>query len=250
MTECKWDAPMIIDMHAHFHETATAKWARRNGFDRTALFANPGRNKETLEYCMKSGGEFIPYCRLDFDDIARACDQARQFAAQGFRGVKVQPMTDHFLPHEKRMYPLWETLQELGLPITTHAGAVKYGSHCVNFSDPSGWSQVAWDFPRLKIVISHLGGNYHFEAMTICEACPNVWMDTAHLWYWCRRMLPPVKPIELVERAVKFCGAEKIVFASEGMTPDFLYEGAGLDREDLKLILWKNALRILGEPEV
>ncbi|MCX7806418.1 MAG: amidohydrolase family protein, partial [Planctomycetota bacterium] len=203
-----------------------------------------------LEYCARSGGEFIPYCRLDLDDIPKACDQVRRFAAMGFRGVKFQPMTDRFLPHERRMYPLWETIQGLGLPITAHAGAVKYRSHCVNFADPSGWSQVAWDFPRLKIVIAHMGGNYHFEALTICEACDNVWMDTAHLWYWCRRMLPPVRPIEMVERAVRFCGAGRIVFASEGMTPEFLYEGATLDREGLKLILWKNALRILGEPEV
>jgi len=244
-----FEPPMVIDMHAHLHEPGTSKWAAQQGIDRTVLMSGPNQNDEVLSYCAASEGRFIPFCRVRLDDIPRACDRLREYAARGARGFKFQPMVERFLPHEERMYPVWETIQALGLPLTSHAGSVKYEGHCVNYADPSGWSQVAWDFPRLKIVIAHLGGDRGFEALTVCEACPNVYMDTAHLHYWCSRMLPRVTPFELVERAVGACGREKILFASEGMTPGFLYEGVGLDREALKFVFWKNALRLLGEAD-
>jgi len=246
----RFEPPMVIDMHAHLHEPGTTKWADQQGFDRTVIMTNPGQNDESMAFCKKSGWRFIPFCRLNMEDISKACDEVREFAEKGFRGVKVQPMTDRFLPDEQRMYPLWETIEELELPITAHAGCVKFPEHCVNFADPSGWSQVAVDFPKLTIVIAHLGGNYTYEALTIAESCENVYLDTAHLHYFCARMLPRVQPIELVERAVKYAGAKKVLFASEGMTPQYILDSLDISMEDRKYIFWKNALRVLGEPDV
>ncbi|MBN1808082.1 MAG: amidohydrolase family protein [Planctomycetes bacterium] len=250
MADVEFEPPMIIDMHAHLHEPGTTKWAEVQRIDRTVLLSGPDSNEEVLEFCRKSGGRFIPYCRVRVDDVPEACDRLREFAGTGFRGVKFQPMTERFLPHEDRMYPVWETIQELGLPITSHAGAVHFGNHCINWADPSGWSQVAWDFPELTIVIAHMGGNYHYEALAAAEACPNVYLDTAFLQHFCSRMLPRVEPAELVLRAIRYAGAGKIVFASEGMTPDFIWNCNDIQAEERKRIFWKNALEILGEPEV
>lgn len=241
---------MLIDMHQHLHEPGTVKWAEMHRIDRTVLLAGGTNNDEVLRFCRENAGVYIPYCFLDLSDISKACEQARQFNSEGFVGCKFQPLTQRFLPHEKRMRPLWETLQELGMPLTSHSGSVTFSNHCVNYADPSGWSEVAWDFPKLRIVIAHMGGDYHTQALAIAEACENVWLDTAYLHWFCARSLPRVTPAELVTRAVRYAGAGSVVYASEGMTPQFIWDNLDVSLDDRKLIFWKNALKVLGEPDM
>jgi predicted TIM-barrel fold metal-dependent hydrolase len=82
--------------------------------------------------------------------------------------------------------------------------------------------------------------------MVICSNHPNVYMDTAYLHFFCDRSLPQVQPIELVARAVRFCGPEKILFASEDVHPSLIAD-SHLPENTRKLILSGNALRLLDE---
>ncbi len=245
------EPPMIIDYHAHLHQPGTEKWTEVQKFDRVVLMSGgPHDNAKLMKFCSDKNGKYIPFCRLDLDDIEADVREVRRLAAEGFRGVKFQPMTQRFLPHERRLYPLWAAIEELGLPITSHSGTVSFPGHVANFADPTGWGQVAADFPKLKIVIAHMGGDYNFQALVMAETHPNVYMDTAHLQYFCPRFLPPIEPIILIERALRFAGADKILFGSEGMTPHFIWNSVNVGMEDRKKIFWKNALRLLGEKEI
>ena len=247
----EFQPPMVIDAHAHLYFPGTVEWANLQGITRTFLMSGSTGNDGMLDFCKKSDGVYIPYCHLDFKpiaDVPAACEQARRFKSMGFVGMKFQPLNQRFLPNEKRLYPLWKTLEELQMPITSHSGAVVFPGHCVNYADPSGWGEVAVDFPDLKINIAHMGGNYHFNALTIAESCPNVYLDTAYLDFFCRRMLPRVQPHEIVLMAIRYA-REKVLFASEGMTPDFIYNCIDITRDDRKYIFWKNAQRLIGEPE-
>lgn len=250
MSAPRWEPPMVIDFHSHLAEPGSEKFARQQGFDRTVVFAGPTNHARVLEFCQASEGRFIPYGWLDMSDAARACDQARSFKERGFRGIKFQPMLQRFRPEDEALAPLWKTLEALNLPLTSHAGSTGLGHHLANFANPSGWAQVAEDHPGLRIVIAHMGGNYTYEALTMAEAFPNVYLDTANLDYYSARSLPRVSSVEVVERAVRFAGAGKVIFASEGMTPDLIYRSDAISRNDRKRIFWKNALEVLGEPDV
>jgi len=251
MENIKFEPPLIIDYHSHLNVPGSEKWAKIQHIDRTVLLSgSQDDNQCVMDFCKDKGGRFIPFCRLDLDNVEEAVCEVRKLAKQGFKGVKFQPLVQRFLPDERRLYPLWAAIEELGLPITSHAGTVAFGGHAANFANPSGWSQIALDFPNLNIVIAHMGGDFSFQALVMAEIHPNIYLDTAHLSFFCARMLPQVEPVKVVERAIRFAGAKKVLFASEGMTPDLIWNSSNISTEDRKCIFWKNALKLLNEQEI
>ena len=108
-----------------------------------------------------------------------------------------------------------------------------------------GIDQIATDFPSLKIVICHMGGNYSYEALVTAEKHENIYMDTAYLGFFGPRFLPEVKPLDFICRGLRFLGAERILFGTEGVSPQVILESELSEREKEK-ILGLNAIRLLG----
>lgn len=73
----------------------------------------------------------------------------------------------------------------------------------------------------------------------------HVYLDTAFLPFFCRRMLPPLSPETLIVHAARIAGAHKVLYGSEGLWPQAVL-GADLSEGEKALILGGNALRLLG----
>ena len=111
---------------------------------------------------------------------------------------------------------------------------------------PLPLDRVAFDFPKLPLCIAHLGGNYHYEALILAEKHDNVYLDTAFLPFFCKRLLPTVSPEALILRAAHIAGAHKVLYGSEGLWPQSILQ-ADLTDEEKRLILGANARRLLGQ---
>lgn len=236
---------MIVNFHEHPYEGVGDDNAEM-GVDRMVLL--PGRESNDLvcEMAEREPDRYVPFYRADVTDIPKSCEELRRsMRERGVCGVKFQPLVQGMLPNNRALYPFYEVCQELGAIVLFHAGVVAFPQHYVRFGSPVYVDDVAWDFPDLRIVIAHLGGNYSYEALVICSNHRNVYMDTAYLHFFCDRSLPKVTPVDLVERAVRFCGAEKILFGSEGVQPSLIADSK-LREEAKELILSGNALRLLG----
>jgi predicted TIM-barrel fold metal-dependent hydrolase len=90
-----------------------------------------------------------------------------------------------------------------------------------------------------------VGGNYHYRALILAEKHEHVYLDTAFLPFFCRRLLPPISPEALIAHAARIAGAEKVLYGSEGLWPQAVL-GADLTEHEKALILGENALRLLG----
>jgi len=123
---------------------------------------------------------------------------------------------------------------------------VAFPDHRVRYGNPVRVDGVAWDFTELIIVLAHLGGTFGFEALVIAEAHPNVYMDTAYLKFFCERMIPPMSPPALIERAVKFVGHERVLYGYEGTRPEVITCDLRASEEAKRAILRDNAARLLG----
>ncbi len=113
------------------------------------------------------------------------------------------------------------------------------------YGHPMPIDEVAFDFPELRVIVAHMGGNYHYEALILAEKHPNIYLDTAYLPFFCKRLLPPVTPAELIERAVRILGPERILYAYEGLAPSVVRDLA-IPEEAKRLILGANAARLFG----
>jgi predicted TIM-barrel fold metal-dependent hydrolase len=239
---------MIIDFHQHPYP-GVHELMQQNHITVSVLLPGPGGNETVLQWARQWPGQFIPFYWVDLADPPKAAGQLEVAVKQhGHRGIKFQPLVQRFYPNESRLRPIFAKASQLGIPVLFHAGVVAFANHDAQYGTCIYIDELASEFPDLNIVIAHMGGNYHFEALVIAEKHPNVYLDTAYLPFFCGRSLPAVRPIDLIKRAIEFAGPHKILYAYEGTRPAVILD-SDIREEHKKLILWQNAKRLLNLPE-
>ena len=103
---------------------------------------------------------------------------------RGVRGFKFHPSVQGFDPSDEQWYPLWEVLEELGLPCVFHTGQNGMGAGLpggrgikLKYSNPLLLDDVAADFPRLPIIMAHPSVPWQDEANSIATHKSNVYID-------------------------------------------------------------------------
>jgi predicted TIM-barrel fold metal-dependent hydrolase len=193
----------------------------------------------------------IPFGSVDPHAGKAAVVRARRLVEEhGVRGFKFHPSLQAFEPNDARHYPLYEALQELGVPALFHTGQTGIGAGLpggrgikLRYSAPMLLDDVAADFPALTIVLAHPSVPWQDEAISIATHKANVYIDLSG---WSPRYFPP----QLV-RAANGLLKRKVLFGSDFpvITPDrWLADFAGLEiKDDVRpLILKDNAVRMLG----
>ncbi|HAY43972.1 MAG TPA: 4-hydroxyphenyl-beta-ketoacyl-CoA hydrolase, partial [Micrococcaceae bacterium] len=90
---------------------------------RTALGHEPNSIEDLVAGCSRNNDVLIPFGSVDPRRGEAALeDAAYQAQKLGVRGFKFHPSLQGFDPSDVAFYPLWETLQELGLPCIFHTG--------------------------------------------------------------------------------------------------------------------------------
>jgi len=83
--------------------------------------------------------------------------QARQVAAEGFRGIKLHPYYQQFVLDDERAAPVYAAAAECGLTILMHAGFdIAFPRDRV--ADPAKLIRVLEQHPQLRLIAAHLGG--------------------------------------------------------------------------------------------
>jgi predicted TIM-barrel fold metal-dependent hydrolase len=249
------EKPFIVNFHEHPCQEALER-NRQMGVDFAVLLPVGSHNcllarEMARDYPDRFAAFHWVEVHRDPDQEARRLRRAA--ALWHIRGVKFQPMDQHLYPADKRLYPIYEVCEELGLIVTWHAGVVYLGTRMYElgvpmlaaYCDPIQLDQVAFDFPDLRIVIAHLGGNYMYSALVLAEKHENIYLDTAFLGFFAPRFFPPTNPAALIAHAVRVVGADKVLFGSEGVTPEDVMAADISDSDRLK-VLGLNAARLLG----
>jgi uncharacterized protein len=127
-------------------------------------------NDRVLEEAERSGGRFVPFCRVNPHDDAPA--EARRALDAGARGIKLHPRAEQFPLDHPQVGDLFAIAEERGVPILIHAGRgiPALGKHVV---------QHAERHPGANVILAHAG---------ICDLAwiwrsalelPNLFFDTA-----------------------------------------------------------------------
>jgi predicted TIM-barrel fold metal-dependent hydrolase len=193
----------------------------------------------------------IPFGSVDPGRGAEAVRRARRLVSDhGVRGFKFHPSLQGFEPNDRAHYPLYEALQELGVPALFHTGQTGIGAGLpggrgikLRYSNPMLLDDVAADFPGLTIIMAHPSVPWQDEAISIATHKANVYIDLSG---WSPKYFPP----QLV-RAANSLLKHKVLFGSDFpvLTPDrWLTDFAKLEiKEEVRpLILKDNAARLLG----
>lgn len=95
--------------------------------------------------------------------------QVEKIAALGLKGIKMHPPYQEFVIDGPEAFEVYEKAQELGLFISFHTGM---HWHRLRDNRVLLFDEVAWNFPKLKFSMEHIGG-YHFFKEALAVMCNN-----------------------------------------------------------------------------
>ena len=130
---------------------------------------------------------------------------------QGFKGVKLHPDYQGFFVDDRRMYPFYEAAQTTGMPVLFHAGLDR-GLPPPVHALPSGLIKVHRDFPRLKMIAAHMGGEDNYQETEDLLLGKNIFIDTSFVLR--------IMPVGLLKRFFRKHGVERILFGSDSPFTD------------------------------
>jgi predicted TIM-barrel fold metal-dependent hydrolase len=107
-----------------------------------------------------------------------AVREIRRCHELGLRGVAVRPFMFGIPPTHARMYPIYSTCVELGIPIWFHL-SINYSTQSMEVERPIHLDRVAQDFPELKMIAGHGGWPWVAEMTAVAWRNPNVYIDIA-----------------------------------------------------------------------
>ncbi|MFG2160588.1 amidohydrolase family protein [Streptomyces olivaceus] len=242
--------PTIDEMAAHYRERRmaavvfTVDAEHATGHPRIA-------NEEVAENCAAHADVLVPFASVDPHKGRAGVREARRLVEEhGVRGFKFHPSIQAFSPNDRLAYPLYEAIEELGVPALFHTGQTGIGAGVpggggirLKYSDPMLVDDVAVDFPELRIILAHPSFPWQDEALAVATHKPYVHIDLSG---WSPKYFPP----QLVRYANTLL-KDKVLFGSDYpvITPDrWLADFGKLDikPEVRPRILKDNAARLLG----
>jgi uncharacterized protein len=165
----------------------------------------------------------------------------------GARVFKVHVQVGDFDPRDELLLPVWERLEQTGTPVVIHCGSGPLrGEH----TGPAPMAGLLERYPRLQLVIAHLGMPEYGAFLELAETHERVHLDTTMF------------ATDFTERRMPFDRAllprlaalrDKVVLGSDFPTIPYPYahQLAALHRlelgEDwLRAVLWGNGARLFG----
>jgi predicted TIM-barrel fold metal-dependent hydrolase len=127
--------------------------------------------------------EFLPFINLDpvLMDAVMIRQKVRETVSQGARGIVLLPALHGFYGNDRRVWPVYEMAQSFQLPIlsqTGDAGPLPPGGRG-HWGRPRYFGDVAASFPKLRLILGHLGKGYESEIAVLTRRYPNVYTETS-----------------------------------------------------------------------
>ncbi|MBT4165601.1 amidohydrolase family protein [archaeon] len=237
---------MIIDFHCHIGKDIEGeeyslgdlkksmdKW----NIDKACIFPFNNSNKimiqESLDILEKSKQEpwIIPFLRFNPNEISK--EELKNLITKGFRGIKLHPSAQEFEIDNNKFSWIYELCQEKNLPILFHCATKNKNSN------PLRVLNIAKEFPNLKIVIAHFFGD-DLSLMEKLKDYKNIYSDIS---IYARTLR--------INHATYKHNFKNLLFASDAPYDSqkvvlVKINESNLNEEDKKLILYKNAEKILN----
>jgi predicted TIM-barrel fold metal-dependent hydrolase len=170
-------------------------------------------NERTRAACEHFPGRILGYIYLNPTDVEGSlAELERCVPLECFRGVKLHPSNDTYYPFYEGYFPVYERVEECGLPILWHSGTSPY-------SHPLQIAYVARLFPRVPFILGHFAlSDLTWECFPAAEMAKNIHVDTT---------ANPIIPV-LSDWIDRF-GAERMLWGSDFPFYDVGYELVKVD---------------------
>ena len=221
--------------------------------DLEATIGTPPCTNEYVHAMWKRHPERIIQCWGTLDPMkGEIAMHAAKKAVQelGFIGFHIHPIMQHFAVNDRRFYPLFELIDELGAAVMVDVGTTGMGAGMpggvgarLRHAHPSAIDDLAADFPALKIIMAHPGWPWVDETTAVALHKGNVYWEMSG---WAPKYLP-----EPLKKDIRGRLQDKVMFGSD--YPSMPYERImrewdelGYSDEIREKLFHRNAELVLG----
>lgn len=157
--------------------------------------------------------------------ILRNYQEVEKCKNAGFIGVNIGPCLVGVRADAREFYPTYAYCEANNLVAIIHGSLHYVRHHKLYLGHPKYIDEVAVDFPKLKIVISHAGNGFGNIALAVAQRHPNVYLEYSALW-------PKYLPDYYLQAANSFL-KERCLFGTDYPLVDF----------DKMIEAWKDAIK-------
>ena len=166
---------------------------------------------------------------------------------RGARIFKVHVQVGRFDPRDALLDPVWARLEETGTPVVIHCGS---GPLAGEHTGPEPMNGLLERYPRLQLVIAHLGMPEYQDFLDLAERYERVHLDTTMFATDFTEKLMPFDRADLPRLAAL---RNKVLLGSDfpSIPYPYAHQLAALHRlelgeEWLRAVLWGNGARLFG----
>jgi hypothetical protein len=207
---------MIVDVHTHVWETPchigeqfindariTAgegykdisvdlekHWEAMQSVDRAVVLGFRARhvgvlvpNEYVADYVAKHPERLIGFCSVDPQDPDAVDQLDHAVQTLKLRGLKMGPIYQNVAPTDSRFRRLMGRAEALGIPVLIHQGTTFCSNVSLEISNPIQLQPLALEFPKLRMVIAHLGHPWINETLVLIRKNRNLYSDISALFY-------------------------------------------------------------------
>ena len=197
----------------------------RYGVDRmVSIHTLPGDLASAARGIAAANGRLVGYVMVN-PLAAGAVEQVRHaVTALGFRGVALFPAMFQFSLRAEPVEEIFSIANEHALNVFVHCGVLKVGFRTklglpsafdATFANPLALQRPAAEYPRMKIIVPHLGSGLLRELLMLADQAPNVYSDTSGVGGWAKYLDGAPPPARVLRQAVEVMGADRLLFGSD-----------------------------------
>jgi len=169
----------------------------------------------------------------------------------GARGLKLHPVVNHFSPEDRRMWPAYAKAMEVGFPLLFHSGLGELaGYDAADYARPSHFEPLLRTFPKLTVILAHMGNGYLEESVALAQKYGQVYFDISGIISFIGSQGGFSSDAHAVE-LIRQIGVNRVLFGSDWPWCDPLLAKQRFNRLALtdlekQSILGQNAAKIFG----
>ena len=268
---------MKIDFHYHYADIDNfvdflLEEMDHSDVDRTLLMGGPedafweykncgfAVNAKVLKAVKENPDRLIGNVYLD-PRLPDAIETFHRYIDEGFKCVKMFPPVG-FMPDDERYFPLYEQIEQYGVPLLFHAGQtnIKIISKAPGvrkatnskYSFPLNFDMIARLFPKMPIILAHMGYPHYVEARSVAHANPNVYLDISGSGPWTEGI--PIVFTALgghqfipMDFSRVIWGSDNCLTQAEHIARSDVYlRQMGATSQEKKMIFCETAMKLLG----
>ncbi len=177
-----------------------------------------------------------------------ALAELRARVKEGARGIKLHPANQRYYPADRRLWPTYEEAQRVGLPVISHSG-VHFDLKAPPYARPNNFREVLDHFPKLTLVLAHLGQGFLEDSFEMAGRYPNLFFDCSMVVEGSAD--PPVIADDDAVAILRRIGVNRVLFGSDWPWGHPLRDVDRIRRLPLsdgekRAILYENAKRVLA----